>query len=127
MLLDDEQLDEVTAAGIRIDLDLAASAEGPEAVTSTEGAVSVGRTTASLVAIDAAAPQEARVRLIGEVQADVGIAAGKATANGASDATCSAAPTVTGAAYNQVVQSQSFTAGSAICSCGAVAVNLVGG
>jgi hypothetical protein len=124
--LDDEQLDQVTAAGeVRIDVELSANATGPSAITSTQGSVAVGRTTASRVEIDPAAPEQARVRLLGQVEVDVGIAYGKAQAAGSQDATCSAVSTISGADYTVTAQSQTFTAISATCTCTAMAVGFL--
>jgi hypothetical protein len=123
--LGDGQLDGVTAAQIHMDLELSATAHGPTVMTSTQGSVTTGRTSAVRVAIDPTAPPEARARLLGTTQVDVGIAAGQAQAAGAADATCSANTNVSGADYTYITRSQTFTAMTANCSCTALAIGFL--
>lgn len=125
LVLGSEQMDGVTAAGIRMDLELSATAQGPSAITSTQGSVTIGHTTAVRVAIDPSAPEQARARLLGTSDLEVGIAAGKADASGANDAKCSAEPTITGADYTFISRSQTFTALTATCSCTALAIGFL--
>jgi hypothetical protein len=125
MELSDEELDGVTAAGVHMDVELSAVADGPDAITSTQGSVMVGRTTALRVAFDQTAPPEAQAQLLGESAVEVGIATGKAVATGAIDRTCSAVANVAGADYVRITQTQNFTALTATCSCTAVAVGIL--
>jgi hypothetical protein len=108
-----------------MDLELTANAQGSSAITSTQGSVTIGRTTALRVEIDPSAPEPARARLLGAFDADVGIAVGKADAKGENGAQCSANVATTGADYTSIVQSRDFTAVTASCSCTAVAVGLL--
>lgn len=125
LTLDPEQMDGVTAGRLRMDLELSAMAQGPSAMTSTQGSVTIGQTTASRVAIDPSAPMQARARLLGQSAVQVGIAAGKAQASGAKDATCSVTPAITGSDYTILRQSQTFTALTATCSCTALAIGFL--
>lgn len=124
-VLSQPELDAVTSAGLTMDLELSANATGPTAMTSTQGTVTIGRTTALRVAIDPGAPPPAQARLLGAFDAAVGIAVGKANASGANDAQCSANVATSGADYTSIVQSQNFTAMAASCSCAAVAVGFL--
>ncbi len=119
------ELDAVTSAGLRMDLELTANATGQTAMTSTQGSVTIGRTTVLRVEIDPSAPAPAQARLIGAFDADFGIAVGKADARGASDAQCSANVATSGADYSTIVQSKDFTAMSATCACTAVAIGIL--
>lgn len=123
--LDAGQLDGVTAAQIHMDLELSATAQGPTAMTSTQGSVLIGHTRAARVALDPSAPLQARARLLGESDVEVGIAAGKAEAAGANDATCAADAGVSGADYTFISKSQTFTALTATCSCTALAIGFL--
>lgn len=120
-----EEMDAVTAGKIRIDLDLAAAAKGPTAMTSTEGSITTGNTTAVRVAMDAAAPEQARARYLGQSNVEVGVAVGKAQATGAVDAKCSAVPTITGADYAITSVTQNLTSLTATCNCTAVAIGIL--
>jgi hypothetical protein len=121
--LNDKELDSVTAGGVRIDLELSADAEGPTAVTSTQGSIRTTRTTVLLLAMDPSAPEPARARLLGVSAAELAFAAGKADAAGTIDVQCSAAPTGVGDAM-YVAQSRTVTAISATCSCSAFGIGV---
>jgi hypothetical protein len=98
--LNDSELDSVTAGGVKVDLELSASAEGSTAVTSTQGSITAAHTTVLQIAVDPSAPAPARARLLGVSAADVLFAIGKANAAGTSDVQCSAAANAVGdAAY----------------------------
>jgi hypothetical protein len=125
LFLDAAQMDGVTAAKIQMDIELSATAQGPTVMTSTQGTVSIGQTTGVRVAYDPSAPPEARVRLIDQETLQVGIAVGKAQATGANSANCNATPTISGADYTKIAQTQTFTAISATCSCTALAVGFL--
>jgi hypothetical protein len=123
-LLDDRQMDSVTAGAVRIDLELSSTAEGPSAVTSTQGSITAARSTVLRIAVDPSAPEPARARLLGVSMAELVFANGKADAAGTSNVACSANPIAVGdAAY--VAQSRTATAISATCSCSGFAVGLV--
>jgi len=125
-VLNDEQLDSVTAASTGLNLDLSASALGPTATTATEGSARNARTTILLVAIDQQAPASGRVRLLGASPADLLFAAGRAEAKGASDAHCSASIDLVGSlAFFAQSNTTTTTAGSAICSCAGFGIGLV--
>jgi hypothetical protein len=123
--LNEDQMDGVTAAELRMDLDLSATAQGPAAVTSTTGNVAIARTTGVRIKIDPTAPAEARVTLVGSLDLEIGLATGKAQAVGANGAQCSAAPTITGADYTYQAQYQNFTPTTATCACTVMAVGIV--
>jgi hypothetical protein len=127
IVLTDKQLDSVTAASANIDLDLSAFAEGPNAVTSTEGSVSNASGEILRAAIDPSAPDAGRARSLGMAAADFTFASGQASASGASSAECSAALTITGN-YDFLIgtSARSVTPTSAICSCAAFGISLVG-
>jgi hypothetical protein len=124
-LLTDDQMDEVTAGRVTMDVELSANANGPSVITSTQGSVTVGQTTGLRIAVDDTAPPEARARLLGSANLEVGIAAGKADASGARDATCAADVGVSGADVTYIKQSHDFTAVTATCSCTALAVGIL--
>jgi hypothetical protein len=118
------ELDHVTAGGVKVDLELSASAEGPAAVTSTQGSITTARATVLKIAVDPSAPAPARARLLGASAAELLFAMGKANAAGSSDVQCSAAANAVGdAAY--MMQSRIATAISAVCSCSAFAVGII--
>ena len=125
LALGDEAMDAVTAGQLHMELELAATADGPTASTATTGSIAIARTTTALVALDPSAPAEARARLLGVAQAEVGLAAGSADASGAQDKNCSAKVGVTGADYIQTTQTQAITGITANCSCAAMAVNVL--
>jgi hypothetical protein len=125
MSLDSDQMDGITAAKLQMNLDLSANALGPTATTSTQGSVLIGRTTAVRVEFDPSAPPEARARLLGQSEVEVGIATGVAQASGASNATCTAKPSMSGADYALIDQVQTMTAISATCACTAVGVAIL--
>jgi hypothetical protein len=123
-LLDDRQMDSVTAGAVRIDLELSSAAEGPSAVTATQASISSARSTVLRIAWDPSAPEAARARLLGVSTADLVFGNGKASAAGISNVQCSANPTAVGdAAY--IAQSTTTTTVSATCSCSAFAIGLV--
>jgi len=125
-VLSDQELDSITAAAARIDLDLSAFAQGPTAVTSTAGSVGTGRTTVLRITTDPQAPALAHMRLVGTSTADIVFAAGHAEAAGASDARCTANLTPNGNfAYLAQSKTVSNTATSAVCSCAAFGISLV--
>jgi hypothetical protein len=122
--LNDRELDSVTAGGVKVDLELSASAEGPAAVTSTQGSIITARATVLKIAVDPSAPAPARARLLGISTAELLFAMGKANAAGTSDVQCSAVANAAGdAAYT--LQSRIATAISAVCSCSAFAVGII--
>jgi hypothetical protein len=123
-VLNDRQLDSVTAGAVSINLDLSASAEGPTAVTSTQGSIRNARTTVLLLGMNLAAPKSAQAQLIGMPTADLVFAIGKAGASGASDAGCSAVLSGVGNAL-YVAQSRTSTPISATCYCSAFAIGIV--
>ena len=123
-LLDDRQMDSITAGAVRIDLELSSAAEGPTAVTSTKGSITTARSTVLRIAVDPSAPDPAGARVLGVSMAELVFAAGKADATGTSNVECSANPTAVGnAAY--IAQSRTVTAISATCSCSGFAIGLV--
>jgi hypothetical protein len=124
-VLTDEQMDDVTAGKMSMDLELTANADGSSVMTSTQGTVQIGRTTALRIAVDDSAPPQARARLLGSSDVEVGIAAGKAEASGGRTATCGADASFAGADYTYINRSQNFTAVTATCSCTALAVGIV--
>jgi len=121
-ILTEPQLDAVNAGLLQIDLNLSASADGPNAVTSTQGQVAVGATTIARVAIDPSAPAPAQARLLGLSQAEVGIAHGTADATGGSNADCAANVSVEGGDSVQTLQTSTITELSATCACTAFVV-----
>ena len=125
IVLGDEAMDSVSAGQVRMDLELAATANGTDAMTSTTGSVAIGHTTAVRVALDPSAPPEARARLLGTTDVEVGIAAGQAQAAGANHADCSANVAIEGGDYTAVKQVQNFTAVTATCSCTALAIGFL--
>ena len=121
-ILTEPQLDAVNAGLLQIDLNLSASADGPNAVTSTQGQVAVGATTIARVAIDPSAPAPAQARLLGLSQAEVGIAHGTADATGGSNADCAANVSVEGGDSVQTLQTSTITELAATCACTAFVV-----
>jgi hypothetical protein len=123
-LLDDRQMDSVTAGAVRIDLELSAAAEGPSAVTSTQGSITSAQSTVLRIAVDPSAPEPARARLLGLSMAELIFATGKADAAGTNNVACSANLAAVGDAI-YIAQSRTATAVSATCSCSGFAVGLV--
>ena len=115
-ILTEPELDAVNAGLLQIDLNLSASADGPSAVTSTQGSVAVGNTTIAHIVIDPSAPAPAQAHLLGLSQAEVGIAHGTADATG-SNATCAATVNVEGGDSVQTLQTSNITELSATCAC----------
>ena len=127
ILLDDKELDFVTAQGGSVTLDLSASAQGAGATSSTEGSVITAGSTILRVALDRQAPEAARARLLGVEPVNLIFAAGHAAATGDSNAQCSAS-LVTAVDLYFIMQSTvaAVTATSATCSCAAFAIAPVG-
>jgi len=123
-VLDDKELDTVTAGAASVDLELAASAVGPKAVTSTQGTITSARTTVLRIAIDPSVPSLAAVKVIGASTADLVLGAGAADAAGGTIAQCSAIPTALGD-FAALAQSRATTPSSATCTCSAFAIGLV--
>jgi hypothetical protein len=123
-VLTDDQMDDVTAGKMTMDLELSANADGASVMTSTQGTVQIGQTKAVRIEVNDAAPPQASARLLGSVNVEVGIAAGKAQASGGPDATCAANTGFAGADYTYINRSQNFTAVAATCSCTALAVGI---
>jgi hypothetical protein len=122
--LSDAQLDSVTAGTASMHIELFAAAEGPAAVTSTQGSIATAQSNVLRIAVDPSAPEPARARLLGVSTADLIFANGKADAAGASAPQCLATPTAVGdAAY--VAQSRTATAISATCACAGFAIGIV--
>jgi hypothetical protein len=65
------------------------------------------------------------VELVGSLDLEVGLLAGKAEASGASDPQCSATPNITGADYTYSAQYRNLTPLTATCSCTVLAVGVV--
>jgi hypothetical protein len=132
-VLTDRQLDSLTAAAATVRLDLSAFAQGPRAMTSTQGSAASGQTTVLPIAADPRAPAEAHWHPTGPPRpAIVFIAAGRASASGESSAQCSANIDLIGDfAYSLQTASQTSlpptTAApmSVTCLCSAVAISLL--
>jgi hypothetical protein len=122
--LNDNELDLITAGAASIDLELSAAAQGPTAVTSTQGSITTAHSTVLRIAVDPSAPEAARVRLLGVSAAELVLAIGNANATGTSNVQCSANATPVGD-ITYVAQSRNATAISAICSCSALAIGIV--
>ena len=123
-ILDDRQLDSVTAGAVSVDLELSASAAGPTAVTSARGSIMTARTTVLRISVDPSAPAPAAAQLLGASAADLAFGAGEAKATGATNAQCSAIPTATGD-FTLLSQSRIATGVTATCSCSAFAIGIV--
>lgn len=125
IVLKDEAMDSISAAQIRMQLELSANATGPAAMTSTNGSVVTGQTTALRIALDPTAPAEAQAKLLGVSSVDVGIAAGTAQASGADHVDCTANVAIEGGDYTFIQQTQNFTTISATCNCTALAIGFL--
>jgi hypothetical protein len=90
--LSDVQMDRITAGGPTMNLNLAASAQGPVSITSTAGGIASGQGTVLEVDLSSATP----AHLISSNPATVIIATGAAIARGADGAQCSADIETTG-------------------------------
>ena len=121
-VLNDAQLDSVTAGSASVDLELSASAEGATAITSTKGLITTGRATVLRIAIDPSAPEAPR--LLGSSAAEFVFGVGTADASGTKKVGCSAIATPVGD-VTLLTQSSSVTGTSATCSCSAFAISLV--
>ena len=124
VVLNDSTLDAVTAGNGHIDLELSASADGAGATTVTNGVITSAKANILRVAIDPSAPGFAQVSLIGSSAADLIFANGKATAQGDSNASCTATATGFGDAF-YTTQAQVLSATLATCSCSGFAVGLI--
>lgn len=124
VVLNDSALDAVTAGSGHIDLELSASADGAGATTVTNGIITSAKANLLRVAIDPTAPGFAQVSLIGTSSADLIFATGKASAQGDSNASCTAAATGFGDAF-YTSQAQILSATLATCSCSGFAVGLI--
>lgn len=123
-LLNDKELDSVTAGAVSIDVELSAAAEGTNAVTSTQGSIATARGTVLRIAVDPSAPEPARARLLGVSTADFALGIGKANAEGTSNVGCSASVIAVGD-VTYIAQSRIATAISATCSCSALGIGIV--
>ncbi len=120
-ILTDPELDMATAGAVGIRLDLAASADGSSAVTTTEGTIKTAHTTVLRIELDPSAPPEAAARLIDVSTADFVYGVGKAQAAGTENVQCSATPMAFGTA-TITSESRTQTSVFAGCSCAAVAI-----
>jgi hypothetical protein len=125
IILDNSQLDFVTAGSGSVTLDLSASAQGVGATSSTAGSVQTARSTLLRVALDG--PDVARARLLGVDPVDYVFAVGQASANGESNAQCTASlVTAIDLIFIVRLSVAAVTATSATCSCAAFAISPVG-
>ena len=124
-VLTEPELDAVNAGLLQIELDLSASADGPNAVTSTQGAIAVADTTVVRISIDPSAPPPAQAHLLGVSQAEIGIAHGTADASGGNNPKCAANVNVEGGDSVQTTQTSTITVMAATCACSAFVVDLL--
>jgi hypothetical protein len=122
-LLDDGQLDVVTAGAGSVTLDLSASAQGAGSISSTGGSIQTARSTILRVAFESGL----RARLVRVDPVDYVLAAGRASAMGTSHAECSATlVTAIDLVFIMRVGAATVTTTSATCACAAFAIAPVG-
>jgi hypothetical protein len=123
-VLDDSQLDSVSAAGGSVSLDLSASAQGVGAISSTAGSIQTARSTILRIAFEGGV---AGARLLRVDPVDYILAAGQASAIGSSNAQCSATlATVIDLVFIIRLAAATVTSTSATCACAAFAIAPVG-
>ena len=127
--LDSRQLDQVTAGGTEVGLDLSATAAGPTALTSTQGVARQAQGNLLYVNDFPDSPRPRAPQVVKTLQADLFFAAGTATASGA-QADCSASTSVTGPyvflrqnALQTTAINQSTGITTNTCLCAAFAIN----
>jgi hypothetical protein len=122
-VLNDGEMDTVTAGGIALRLDLAASASGGTAFTNARGEARIVRATMLKIATVPGAPPQAQARLLGEQAADIAIGTGHATASGDGAAGCSARAEALGdIAFIRGLASAATTPTAATCLCAIFAI-----
>ncbi len=122
-LVSEGEMDQVTAGGIALRLDLASAATGTAPFTRTQGETRIERATMLKIGLIPGAPPQAQARLLGEQAAEIAIGSGRADASGDASARCSASAGALGdIAFIHSLASAATTPNSATCLCSVFAI-----
>jgi hypothetical protein len=122
------QLDRITALGTSVEVEAAAEAQGPTAITSTEGSIRVGQASILRIVYDPRRPAPARAKLLGIASVQLYFAQGRASATGATDPHVSVNIRLSGSfAFAHQVSETTATQGSLTQATAAFAIALVPG
>lgn len=126
MVLTEAQMDKITAGTIRMQIDVAGSAEGPAASTSVDSQSRIVEAKVLRVAMNPGAPPQASARLLGETPAEIAIGFGHAFASGESSAGCSArAEAIGNIDFSHYTNTTIMTPKSVTCLCSLFAVSFI--